>query len=219
MARQHLMAFVCAALFCACTTDQEDLGNTVSNATTGADVVLRESLQGATAIFSDVSGCLRTDAFVLTNLEGARTSPSPQVSGEIVAVFVSAENICTGETILLAEGISNDLTLTVSPNLTSATLSATVIGRDLTTGEPITFEINLTWSAIAAPVALASHDQDRSIPGFVIIRTMRALARDAVATGTILVGDINFAPSPSIEASIQDVQQGTIVVRRELPAT
>ena len=214
MARQHLTAFVCAALFYACTPDQEDFGDTVSNATQGADVILRESLQGATAIFSDISGCLRTDAFILTNLEGARTAPSPQVSGELVAVFVSAENICTGETILLAEGISNDLTLTVSPNLTSATLTATLIGRDLTTGEGVTFEINVTWSATGAPEAFASRGQDRSIPGFLIVTTMRALIRQAIATGTILVGGINFAPSPSIEASIEDVQQGTIVVHR-----
>src|SRR5687767_1573985 len=106
--RKHQMAIVCAALICACTTEKEHFGNTTRAATQGADVILRESLQGATAIFSDVNGCLRTDAFILTNLQGARTIPSPPVSGEIVAVFVSAENICTGEPVLLAEGISND---------------------------------------------------------------------------------------------------------------
>jgi hypothetical protein len=212
--RSSISAFVCAAILVACGPS-EDIAQTSDSVEAGADVILRANLQGAIAVFSDVTGCIRTDAFVLTNLEAARTVPSPPVVGTIVSVFVFAENICTGEVLRRAECITDDISLDVSSNLGTAVLAATCVGRDLTTGESLTFTISLTWTATEPPTAITNHAQDRSIPGFFIQTNLRELARVATAVGTISDGTFNYTPSPSIEGEIEDVQQGQVVIRRD----
>jgi hypothetical protein len=182
----------------------------------GADEIRVEDRKEVFALFSDISGCVQTDAVLTASIEESRVAPETPTGTVQVSAIVSSFDVCSGSIIRQVDGVTtrpSDVSLAVAENLESATLNATLDARDIFTGDSTTLNVSLIWTATGPPTAVTSSGTDRSVPGSLVITTLRQMTRLATATGVISDGTRNYAPAPSALAQIDEVRQHAFLVR------
>ena len=165
------------------------------------------------ANFDNTEGCIHTTAVVtafnaatlsFSTPRGPVTPPGGPQPTSFTIVELNQFDNCTGFDLLNGDGITTDptaISLHVGPNLSTATLVATVPFTNEVTGESFNLAVNLTWNATAPVVRQASrfHEVDGNI---IINGHVVAPTRDAVATGTISGNGTNFTPAPSVPGQV-----------------
>jgi hypothetical protein len=169
----------------------------------------------ATFFSLDESGCLLTDVSLFANADANRTTPGPVMRSELISVLVAQVDQCTGEPLLIGEGIADEITLQVAPGLHGARLIAPAVTLgDQVSGYFVDLSVDLHFSAIGPLQGGLTRDVNRDVPGFVTLSVLLQLWRDAEATGAVRVGSENLTPDPSFIAQIQNVSSGLVVVER-----
>jgi hypothetical protein len=187
-----------------------------AQAAPGVDVVLRQGSTGATAFFNstDESGCIVTAVFVIANADTERVLPAPGTRTAQVALVISQVDLCQLHPILTGNGVSDDATIVVSPNLRDATVSAVVPVLNLADGSLVDVFVDLTFVATSIVVADNGNELNMGVPGYIIETTFNQTFRYATASGSVMTVDGELTPEPSVEAMIQNVRVGTVVIAR-----
>jgi hypothetical protein len=187
-----------------------------AHAAPGIDVVFQQGSLGATAFFNtvDESGCISTRVFVIANADSERVLPAPGTRSAQVALVISQVDLCRVAQILTGNGVSDDATIVVSPNLRDATVSAVVPVLNLANGSAVDVFVDLTFVGTSIMVADNGVELNPYIPGYFINTTFNQTFRYATATGSVMTVDGELTPEPSIEAMIQNVRVGTVVIAR-----
>jgi hypothetical protein len=155
---------------------------------------------------SSSDGCVISDTFV----QGFNNLVRPGNTATQTA-FVSIEkfNNCTGE--FLSGAFSQDFTGTVQfgSGLSTAAVVGTATMVDEMTSNTFSLSVNLTWQGFGATTRFFDNSHFRG-PGFMLNTHFNGITRGAAASGTISDGTTNFAPSPTLSASISDNSGGTV---------
>jgi hypothetical protein len=174
--------------------------------------VIRSRHAGAT--FVQVDGCVRTEVFVSASdaMYGGR--PGPVNKQGLVGVFVARRDACAEPgpkgypLVWAADGVSLDR-LSSTPQFSRAWVEATLPGTDLD-GNAVSLALHLRW--------LPAADYERSrvsgnawLPdgvkfGAHVHTFSHGLRADAVAWGTIAIGDELIALSPTNDAQLEQVR-------------
>lgn len=167
------------------------------------------------AIFSstDPSGCIQTDMFVTANNQAVR---SVEGSGTgYAAVNLYQYDNCTQTPLLSAVGEQTPLPageLVVSYQLDRATLSGTILVADDVSGSSFPASIDLTWVGTGPVYRNRSFSNELLGGRCRVINHWKGTGRDAVASGSVLVGGTNYMPAPSQSAEIGEVISGSAVM-------
>ena len=182
----------------------------------GVEVVVQQGSLGATASFvsTDATGCISTAVFVVANDDTERVLPAPGTRGAQVAVVISQFDLCRVAPILTGNGVSDDAMIVVSPNLREATVNAVVPVLNGANGQLVDVFVDLTFVGTSIMVADNGVELNPNIPGYFINTTFNQTFRNATAFGSVMTIDDNLTPEPSIDAMIQNVRVGTVVVAR-----
>ena len=188
----------------------------IAHAAPGVDVVLQQGSLGATAFFStvDESGCISTGVFVIANADTERVLPAPSTRHAQVALVISQVDLCNVSQILTGNGVSEDVTIVVSPNLRYASVSAVVPVLNLANGQLVDVFVDLTFVGTSIMVADNGVELNPYIPGYLINTTFNQTFRYATATGSVMTVDGDLTPEPSVDGMIQNVRVGTVVIAR-----
>jgi hypothetical protein len=182
----------------------------------GVDIAVQQGSLGATAFFSSVdeSGCISTSVFVVANDDTERVLPAPGTRGAQVALVISQVDLCRVAPILTGNGVSDDAVIVVSPNLRDATVNAVVPVLNLANGQLVDVFVDLTFVGTSIMVADNGVELNPNIPGYFINTTFNQTFRNATAIGSVMTIDGDLTPEPSVDAMIQNVRVGTVVVAR-----
>jgi hypothetical protein len=103
-----------------------------------------------------------------------------------------------------------------NPSVREATLTATIPVRSSTPTGPVVVDtlVNMTWTATGA-AEREIRNLHFDFPDLIINAQFRGATREAVATGSVLVGGTNLTPDPSVSAEI--AHEVGHEVRVELP--
>lgn len=185
-----------------------------ANASPGVDLVVQQRSVGATAFFtgSDESGCIVTDVFVIANADSERLLPSPGTRTARVAIVISQFDMCLVTPILTGDGLSEDATIVVSPDLREASVTAVVPVLNGANGTLVDVFVDLKFTATSIMVADNGREQDFSTPGFFVGTSFNHTFRYATASGSVMTVDGELLTDSSLEAMIQHVHVGTVVV-------
>lgn len=187
-----------------------------AQAAAGVDVVVQQGSLGATAFFRSVdeSGCISTAVLVIANADTERVLPAPGTRSAQVALVISQVDLCGVIQILTGNGVSDDAMIVVSPNLRDATVNAVVPVLNLANGQLVDVFVDLTLVGTSIMVADNGVELNPNIPPYFINTTFNQTYRNATAIGSVMTLDDNLTPEPSIDAMIQNVRVGTVVVAR-----
>jgi hypothetical protein len=182
----------------------------------GVDVVVQQGSLGATAFFNtvDESGCVSTAVFVIANADSERALPAPATRSAQVALVISQVDLCRLFPILTGNGVSEEATIVVSPNLREASVTAVVPVLNLFNGTLVDVFVDLDFVGTSIMVADNGVELNPYIPGYFIDTTFNQTFRYATATGSVMTVDGELTPEPSIEGMIQNVRVGTVVIAR-----
>ena len=182
----------------------------------GVDLVVQQGSLGATAFFntSDETGCISTAVFVVANADTERLLPAPGTRGAQVALVISQFDLCRVVPILTGNGMSEEATIVVSPNLREASVTAVVPVLNLFNGTLVDVFVDLDFVGTSIMVADNGVEVNPYIPGYFITTTFNQTYRYATATGSVMTVDGELTPEPSVEGMIQNVRVGTVVVER-----
>jgi hypothetical protein len=151
---------------------------------------------------------------VIANADTERVLPVPGARSAQVALVISQVDLCRVAPILTGNGVSDDATIVVSPNLRDATVSAVVPVLNLANGSAVDVFVDLTFVGTSIVVADNGVELNPYIPGYFINTTFNQTFRYATATGSVMTVDGELTPEPSIEGMIQNVRVGTVVIAR-----
>jgi hypothetical protein len=176
-------------------------------------------VQGDTAsaeFFSyDASGCISTDVFVFVSESREHNQPGAPTDGGQVFADISRYDECHG--FAPVEFLFGDAPLApedfqTSGNAQSATFHKTLVMSSFLTGNstPVTFDI--TWNGDGAPTTSHTH-QVYSSPGLRFSASLHGTSRPATATGSISDGTTQFAPVPSLSASLTSTTTGSVTLQ------
>jgi len=182
----------------------------------GVDVVFQQGSLGATAFFntSDETGCISTTVFVIANADTERVLPAPGTRGAQVALVISQVDLCRIAPILTGNGVSEEATIVVSPNLREASVTAVVPVLNLFNGTLVDVFVDLDFVGTSIMVAENGVELNPYIPGYFINTTFNQTFRYATATGSVMTVDGELTPEPSVDGMIQNVRVGTVVITR-----
>jgi hypothetical protein len=85
---------------------------------------------------------------------------------------------------------------------------------NLANGTMVDVFVDLKFVATSIMVAENQHEQDFSLPGFIIGTTFNHTFRYATAGGSVMTADGELLTDSSLEAQIDHVRAGTVVVGR-----
>jgi hypothetical protein len=167
--------------------------------------------KGVFALFESTQGDIHTIVTVNSTTQRVVESGSGgPVVAPLTTVTIFQENTATGEVLLNASGSTSEHTLTISHDLQSASLQATVSMVDQVSNTRFTASVNLSWASTGEPVT--EHSVFRfSVPGFRFTSVFKGTQQAAVATGTVTGLGMNFTPNPSVDAQIQENKTGSFV--------
>ena len=188
-----------------------------AHAADAAATVIEQGGRGATAFFSalDSTGCISSAVFVIADDNSEQTRPDAPVRTAQVAVVVSQFDLCVGILLLTGNGVTTDAAILVAPNLESASVNAVVPVLNLANGTLVDVSVDVTFYGTSPIQADAREELDVTIPGYRINTTFRQTFRQASALGDIATVGGDLVSGPSLDAMIQNVRVGTVVVRRE----
>ena len=182
----------------------------------GVDFLVQQRSAGATAFFTsnDESGCIFTGVLVIANIDSERLLPSRGTRTARVAVVISQFDLCLVTPILMGNGLSEDATIVVSPTLREASVTAVVPLLNLANGTTVDVFVDLRFAATSIMVADNEHEQTFDLPGFVVSTVSNHTFRHASASGSVMTADGELLSDSSLEAMIDHVPAGTVVVER-----
>ncbi|HVG07277.1 MAG TPA: hypothetical protein VNM67_06190 [Thermoanaerobaculia bacterium] len=170
----------------------------------------------AYAGFETTEGCITasTEVFVYSFPLHEPPGPAPEASPTLF-VTMWRHDICNhvflgslfGEASLPADAFS------VSGGLQTGSLNATLQVQDFSTGSTFPVTVDLTWTGVGE-VSRDNKNEHSSFPGMRMMRHERGTSRDAVATGSVLLGTQNLASSPSIYGGVSSSQVGSVFIQR-----
>jgi hypothetical protein len=131
-----------------------------------------------------------------------------------VAVAISHVDLCLGNPILTGDGVSEDATIVVSPKLKEASVTAVVPVLNLADGRLVDVFVALKFAATSIMVAENGHEQNIFLPGFIIGTAYDHTFRYATASGSVMTADGELLSDSSLEATIDHVHVGTVVIER-----
>lgn len=159
---------------------------------------------GAFAFLTTTEGCLRKEIAIVAN-ENTEASLVPRTSPTNTGLFgltVFVFDTCAGVQIIDAEGFEDDVSMFhASPDLRSATLTGTIETLNLPTGQPLVFDVAVTWTAAGR---LTSETLVERSGSAVSISHLRE--RPAVASGTVSDGTTNFFNALATDAALTNVE-------------
>jgi hypothetical protein len=175
--------------------------------------------QGASASFLsvDASGCIATDVFVQFG-DSSTKSPSESVAEVVMAsMFISQFDSCTGVQLLLAfpQGdipISSEAAQ-ISKKLDFALLTASVNLIDTISGQEISPEVNLTWTATSDPPSRTNSHFHFLGSRFILNSNSQSFSRAALVKGSVLLNSINITPQPT-QGTLESARAGQIQIFR-----
>jgi hypothetical protein len=133
-------------------------------------------------------------------------------------LVVVERDTCTGVVLFSGEGSSATHSLTVAPDLSSASLSAQITLQDAVSTQLFPFQVSLSFRAIGKAQTTNTHEKFRDPEAGIKITTKsKSTIVDATATGTVSGFGRNHTPEPSESATIQKQNDGTHVVERNAP--
>ena len=176
-------------------------------------------VQGDTAsaefISYDASGCIYTGVFVFVSESREHTQPGAPTDGGQVFADITRYDVCQG--FALVDALFGDAQIApeefqTSGNAQSATFHKTLVMSSFLTGNstPVTFD--LTWTGDGDPTTSHTH-QVYSSPGLRFSASLHGTSRPATATGSITDGTSQFAPLPSISASLNSTTTGSVTLQ------
>ncbi len=112
-------------------------------------------------------------------------------------VFIGQIDLRTNETLMYASGGTDNPTFKIDKDLLSASLSATIPVTDTVSGHTFSVSVNMAWTSTSA-IQHQNITQHYRTQGFTINSHSNADIRDAIASGTVLVGTTNYTPSGTL---------------------
>jgi hypothetical protein len=173
--------------------------------------------QSADAEFHSTSGCIDTDVFLLavdvavgTDVfsDGVRQQTVPGDHASDLFLGIERLDHCTHTELTGAfvDGLPiPDADFEVADDLTSASLSTTVVVHDDPTDTDLSVGLDLHWDATAPATRENGLELTDTVPGrdpFVIRIGDSGLRSQAEAVGSVTVGGKNMTPNPSDGASL-----------------
>jgi hypothetical protein len=173
----------------------------------------------ATALFqaADPSDpCLENVVSVASAEKIQKVSPpGSQTPAPSTVLTVVQVDVCTNTILFVGVGDTTSHSFQVAGNLSSATLTATVLVVDLVSQQGFTFQVNLVWTATGKPQFLHSKETFRDPDLGIRIRTLiHGRQVEAIATRTVVKGAENFTPEISDTATIQKESDGSLIIEK-----
>jgi hypothetical protein len=198
---------------CGGTAEDLEFGRTGVALREREKTIMKVNREGVFASFLRLDGCIQTGANLIANREATRTVPNPVMEGGLIAIETSVVDVCTSEVIRNGMAIVEDpMAFTIKNNLSKASLDAVIEGLDVGTGEALTYNVSLDWTATGPKSKLKERNKDTSMPDFVIKTRTKDVSRTAVAMGAISDGTFDYSLDPSNDGLIQETSQGTITI-------
>ena len=170
----------------------------------------------AFAGFETTEGCITatTEVFVYSFPLHEPPGPAPEASPTLF-VTIWRNDICNhiflgslfGEASLPADAFS------VSGGLQTGSLNATLQVEDFGAGSTFPVTVDLTWTGVGE-VSRDNTNEHSSFPGLRMMRHERGTRRDAVATGSVLLGTANLTPNPSTYGGLTFSEVGSVFIQR-----
>jgi hypothetical protein len=173
--------------------------------------------QGASAHFfsGDPSGCIATDVFVQFGQIATSSPPKEMDEIWVATMFISQFNYCTGTQLLLAfpqgEIPLSTQAAQVSKKLDSASLSTRLELLDVVSGQIISPEVELTWTATKDPPNRAHSHFHFHGSGFVANSRSQSISRTAQVNGSVLLNSINITPQPTM-GMLESARSGEVSI-------
>jgi len=168
----------------------------------------------ALATFSNTSGCIVTNVFVIASDSRVRPAPGPGTTSSFASVTITKYDACTNTILLLAYGSAFPLTAAdfdVSNKLASAALNVTVNLFDDVSTTTFDVDVGLGWTG-TGPLSRQHTNSHFHTPGCIINSRGNGTSRTAEASGSVSNGATNFTPEASVDASIHQVKNGTVTI-------
>lgn len=178
--------------------------------------------KSANAFFSsaDPSGCIFTDVGVFASDDASISHDPPgppnSFSGSGAFGFISQFDNCNSIQIVFADcfnsaPLADSDFQVIGRNLDSATLNTTLECFDFLGGGSFNASVALSWTGVGNPVRQSGSFHFRQ-PGFIVNSRFSGTSRRAEASGSVSDGITNFTPNPALDASIQNVKNGDVVI-------
>jgi hypothetical protein len=174
---------------------------------------LRGKTATATWQIEEPGGCISTWVDVFLFEDRVQSSEAPRETNPWAAVLVERYDRCqylylaevTGFVPLSADNYS------FGGAARSAHLGVAFEGWDYIANGPIPITVDLDWEAVGEAVQTSSGGR-WSYPHYRSTFRSRGTSRDAVATGSVLLGTANVTPGASAEARVGSNQSGSVTI-------
>lgn len=191
---------------------------TPAQAASGQAQVFHAKQLMAQAIFQpiDPAGCATTFVFVQAGTDVIHAAPGPATESTLVSALVQQFNQCTGVTINAFGATSSPDRLQIDPNLTSATVAATITVFDAATATSFDVKANISWTASGQNAHTVTNTDIQGQQGTVIHEHMNGMVYPAQASASVIMGSgagtINFTPDPASSAEIESQKSSNITI-------
>jgi hypothetical protein len=158
-------------------------------------------------------GCIATSALVDASEQTNQSPGSPKQFAGSVFLRITKVNLCTGETLLDAQGFQllTDSNFQVSPSLGTAVLNVNTTAFDGISGRIIDVTIALAWTATEGVSNGHSTNHSR-FGGITVHSSSSGASRGAQATGQFSALGTNFATLQQAFAFISKFSNGTVMI-------
>jgi hypothetical protein len=167
--------------------------------------------KGTFALFVSTNGDIQTITQVFTSSlrENSSGSGGPTTS-PVTSVLVLQVNTATQQVLLNTLGSTSDHVLDIAHDLSSASVQATVEMFDVVNETIFSVAVDVSWASTGEPVT--EHSVIRfSESGIRVTAVFKGTQQAAVASGTVTGLSMNFTPTPSDTAQIQDNKTDSVV--------
>src|SRR5205085_5966419 len=144
------------------------------------------NVQSAEAEFAhvDSTGCILTEIQVVASGQITKQTGQQKTNSPSCSVALIRFNLCTGTTLIFAQGITATQNFTIDNQLNTASVTATVPMNNGFDGVNFNLSVNLNWQATDA--LQKNKTKDNNLNGDPKVKiTFRGDLRDAVANGNI----------------------------------
>jgi hypothetical protein len=162
-------------------------------------------------VIPEAGGCVSTWVDVFLFEDRFQSSEAPRENSPWAAVLVTRYDQC--QSLFLAE-VSGFVNLSADDYsfggaLRSAHLGVALEGWDYIANVAVPITVDLDWEGNGEAVQTSSSGRWSS-PHYRTTSRSRGVRRDAIATGSVLLGTANVTPGPSTEAGVGSVQGGSV---------
>jgi hypothetical protein len=120
----------------------------------------------------------------------------------VVAVFVSVYDRCASAQVLAVTGTGEADELHLNPNMKTASLRAGFLGVDAQ-DQPVSIALDLVWNGVGQREHTGDHIVSNGRTIFRFLYSSSGTIRDAVASGSVVIGETDTTPLSSSEGTIE----------------